>query len=426
MRLESLQQMELLQQFYRHQQQQDSTDPLLQQLPLLVTSVEEATRYRRQQQIQTVLLDCDGVVYRTTDVSPDAASCIRSLLVSPSSSSSPSTSSSDTAIPKLFFVTNNASTNRSDLRRKLQRLLFPESSTLSADAAPLLTDDMMIPTSYAAAQYLRQELLSSSSLSPTISCSNLNNDDNAMNQNDDTKLVVHVIGSSGLCDEVKQAGFHVTTVVEDDEEPTHSMTRDELAQYPFDTTYPQNTMAAMVIGLDTKFSYRKLCIANVLLQRHPQALCVATNMDTHDLVGIDGRHLPGNGSIVACVAYASQRHFVDVGKPSQHLSKIVMNQVNHQLCNHQDSDPNCPAITPSQCLMVGDRLDTDIAFARKSGMKSALVLTGVTTAQDVISIILRKQDQQQIHVNAIVKGNEDDDELILPDVIIPYLGLLAA
>ncbi len=59
-------------------------------------------------------------------------------------------------------------------------------------------------------------------------------------------------------------------------------------------------------------------------------------------------------------------------------------------------------------------------------MKSALVLTGVTTAQDVISIILRKQDQQQIHVNAIVKGNEDDDELILPDVIIPYLGLLAA
>jgi ribonucleotide monophosphatase NagD (HAD superfamily) len=33
------------------------------------------------------------------------------------------------------------------------------------------------------------------------------------------------------------------------------------------------------------------------------------------------------------------------------------------------------------CLMVGDRLSTDIAMARAAGMPSAVVLTGETTSQ---------------------------------------------
>ncbi len=33
--------------------------------------------------------------------------------------------------------------------------------------------------------------------------------------------------------------------------------------------------------------------------------------------------------------------------------------------------------------MVGDRLDTDIAFAKRFGMKAIMVLTGVSTLRDV-------------------------------------------
>src|SRR5690606_444621 len=36
-----------------------------------------------------------------------------------------------------------------------------------------------------------------------------------------------------------------------------------------------------------------------------------------------------------------------------------------------------------RCLMVGDRLETDIAMGNKAGMKTALVLTGVSTRADV-------------------------------------------
>ncbi len=421
--------MELLQQFYRQQQHNEP----ISKLPLLLTTVAEATQYRLQQQIQAVLLDCDGVVYRTLDVSPDAASCITSLLQS-QPPGSPESSTTPTLMPsptKLLFVTNNASTNRSELRRKLEKILFSTMSSSSSSSSVTLTDDMMIPTSYAAAQYLRQELiLKKQSTSLKNQDGGTNQEHLDLNGTGDTNepWMVHVIGSPGLCQELKDAGFQVTTVIDEDE-PRHSMSRDELADYPFDTAFPydssttnkKKTMAAMVIGLDTKFSYRKLCIANVLLQRHPEALCVATNMDTHDLVGMDGRHLPGNGSIVTCVAYASQRPFIDVGKPSVHLSKIVMSQLNHK--DHDDpSVRQGSSIAPSQCLMVGDRLDTDIAFARRSGMKSALVLTGVATAQTVIDIVLKQQQQRQ---QQGAGKSEDCDESVLPDIILPYLGVLA-
>jgi len=52
-----------------------------------------------------------------------------------------------------------------------------------------------------------------------------------------------------------------------------------------------------------------------------------------------------------------------VGKPANFIFELA------QLAYHLD---------PCHCLMVGDSLDMDIAFARKCGMDSALVLSVVT------------------------------------------------
>ena len=38
---------------------------------------------------------------------------------------------------------------------------------------------------------------------------------------------------------------------------------------------------------------------------------------------------------------------------------------------------------PSRVMMVGDRLDTDIAFANKAGVSSCLVLSGCTSEEEV-------------------------------------------
>jgi len=43
-------------------------------------------------------------------------------------------------------------------------------------------------------------------------------------------------------------------------------------------------------------------------------------------------------------------------------------------------------LEPQQCVMVGDRLYTDIAMANRSGVHSVLVLTGEATMDDVASL----------------------------------------
>ncbi len=41
-------------------------------------------------------------------------------------------------------------------------------------------------------------------------------------------------------------------------------------------------------------------------------------------------------------------------------------------------------VNPATAIMIGDRLDTDVAFGNMAGVSSALVLTGVTTPEDLL------------------------------------------
>lgn len=71
----------------------------------------------------------------------------------------------------------------------------------------------------------------------------------------------------------------------------------------------------------------------------------------------------GNGSLVAAVARASDRLPEVVGKPHPPAYRIAVQRLGLPL---------------GECLMIGDRLDTDIAGAAGVGLRSALVLTGVS------------------------------------------------
>jgi 4-nitrophenyl phosphatase len=46
-------------------------------------------------------------------------------------------------------------------------------------------------------------------------------------------------------------------------------------------------------------------------------------------------------------------------------------------------------LAAAQCLLVGDRLETDIRMGLESGMKTALVMTGVTDAKTLESSPVR-------------------------------------
>lgn len=122
--------------------------------------------------------------------------------------------------------------------------------------------------------------------------------------------------------------------------------------------------AAMVVGLDRTFSYYTLALAQAAVMAG--ALFVATNADA--TFPVEGRLLPGGGSLVAAVVTAGGRQPVVIGKPEQEMA--------HRLAESA-------GVAPEGVLFVGDRLDTDILWARRAGMQSALVYSGVTQPSDV-------------------------------------------
>ncbi|MGB6064929.1 MAG: HAD-IIA family hydrolase [Desulfomonilaceae bacterium] len=121
----------------------------------------------------------------------------------------------------------------------------------------------------------------------------------------------------------------------------------------------------VVAAIDKTFTYEKLKNAHIALQNG--SLLWASNLDpTFPVAG--GFH-PGAGSIVAAITTAAG-HPPDrvFGKPSPDMALLALDTL------------NLPA---SLCLVVGDRMTTDILFAKNAGMASALVLTGATARSDL-------------------------------------------
>lgn len=70
-------------------------------------------------------------------------------------------------------------------------------------------------------------------------------------------------------------------------------------------------------------------------------------------------HWPGTGATVAAVETASERRAAIVGKPEPQLLITAMDRLGE-----------------GRTLVVGDRLDSDVAAAAAAGLEAALVLTG--------------------------------------------------
>lgn len=73
---------------------------------------------------------------------------------------------------------------------------------------------------------------------------------------------------------------------------------------------------------------------------------------------------PGTGAILAALEYAIKRTARVVGKPDSTLFRTALDRLG-----------------PGRALMVGDRLDSDLAGAASVGIDCAIVLSGVTTRE---------------------------------------------
>ncbi len=130
------------------------------------------------------------------------------------------------------------------------------------------------------------------------------------------------------------------------------------------TEDPDEHIDAVVVGLDLEFTYARLRRASDAIREG--AKYVATNADA-TLPHETGMQ-PGAGSVVAALSTASGKSPIVVGKPET----LMMLKGIEQL-----------GVRPEEAVMVGDRLDTDIVSGHRAGLKTALVLTGVSQRPDL-------------------------------------------
>lgn len=146
-----------------------------------------------------------------------------------------------------------------------------------------------------------------------------------------------VIGEESVKGELRSAGFR-------------------LLERPEEVDY-------VVACFDRTFDYRKLKIGFDALRR--RARFIATNRDPYCPTPDGG--LPDAGAVVAALEAATGRTLeVVVGKPSPIMARVLLERLG----------------TPREdTLVVGDRLETDVALGFTLGSKTAVVLTGATTRE---------------------------------------------
>jgi 4-nitrophenyl phosphatase len=154
--------------------------------------------------------------------------------------------------------------------------------------------------------------------------------------------------------------------------------------------YGEERPDAVVVGLDKAFTYEKLAMANEAIRAG--ARFVATNADA--TLPTEAGLVPGCGSLVAAVAAASGQAPTVIGKPEPLLLLMALERL---------------GTDAASAVMIGDRLDTDIVAGARAGMLTVLVLTGVST-RDEIALAPVLPDLVFTDLNAVLEAMVVDDE----------------
>jgi len=120
---------------------------------------------------------------------------------------------------------------------------------------------------------------------------------------------------------------------------------------------------AVVMGLDRGINHEqiKIAIRAVL----GGAVLIGTNPDL--LLPCDDGFEPGAGLYLTAVATATRTQPVIVGKPEIHLIRAALERL---------------GTNPSETIMIGDQIPTDIQAGKAAGLFSVLVMTGVPPVND--------------------------------------------
>jgi len=140
---------------------------------------------------------------------------------------------------------------------------------------------------------------------------------------------------------------------------------DQLRKAGIELTDDPEAAGVVVAGYDRDFHYRDLQAA--LDAVDDETAFVGTDPD-RTIPGSDGLE-PGSGAIVRAVAGVTEREPDAVlGKPSETTATLAAERI---------------GVPVGDCLLVGDRLETDVAMGERVGMTTVLVRTGVDGDDEV-------------------------------------------
>lgn len=145
------------------------------------------------------------------------------------------------------------------------------------------------------------------------------------------------IGEEGLKEALRQVGFQLV---------------DDHAQLVF-------------VGLQRDATYSLYCKAFQMLQQE-DAILIGTNGDRR--LPENDTYVIGNGAVVEMLKYALQKEPLMIGKPSHLMMEETLRFV------HKEKQ---------ECIVIGDNLETDIAFASQNGVESIMVCSGVHQKKDL-------------------------------------------
>ena len=231
---------------------------------------------------------------------------------------------------RCFFVTNNSMKTRQCIIGMLERI-----------GVANVTESDIVCTSWVLASYLKSI---------------------------DFKHKVYMIGSPAMAKELEQCriehtgvGKH-TTVIDINTEQGH---------FDYTSTLPIDPdVKCVAVGFDHFFSYPKMIEATTYAYKKPDVLFIAT--DDEAVFPQPKIIFPCTGTLVSALKTSIGREPLLLGKPSNAMWEVLVRT--HQL-------------DPTRSCMVGDRLDTDIAFAANSSLGYSLaVLSGVTDEAEIMGL----------------------------------------
>jgi len=150
---------------------------------------------------------------------------------------------------------------------------------------------------------------------------------------------IMLVGSDGLREQFREAGLHLTS----DTAATDVLVGSWSADFGYD---------------DMRDALRAVDDETAFLGSDPDRTVPAA-----------GENIPGSGAIIGALAATVGREPDAVlGKPSEPALDLATDRIN---------------VSPAECLVIGDRLGTDIALGERAGMTTVLVLTGVSDREDV-------------------------------------------